>query len=80
MGEAERGGLTHGGCMFGTLIAVDSAAIRAVDYDGQTLAVLFHTSDTIYEHHGVPLSVFLGLMQADSMGAYYNQHIRGKYR
>ena len=62
------------------LIPVNSSAIRAVGYDGHTLAVLFHTSDSIYEHPGVPYSVFLGLLHAESKGAYYNQHIRGKYR
>ena len=62
------------------LIPVRSSAIRAVGYNGYTLAVLFHTSDTVYEHPGVPLSVFLGLMRASSMGAYYNQHIRGQYK
>lgn len=65
--------------MSATLIAVNSSAIAAVGYEGGTLAVLFHTSDTIYVHHGVPYSVFAGLMQASSMGAYYNAHIRGKY-
>jgi len=62
------------------LIPVNSSSIRAVGYNGYTLAVLFHTSDTVYEHPGVPYSVFLGLMQADSMGAYYNRHIRGRYK
>lgn len=62
------------------LIPVSSRAIRAVGYDGYTLAVLFHTSDTVYEHPGVPYSVCLGLLQADSMGAYYNRYIRGRYR
>ena len=59
---------------------VNSSAIRAVGYDGYTLAVLFHTSDTVYEHPGVPYSVYKGLMRASSTGAYYNQHIRGKYK
>jgi hypothetical protein len=63
-----------------SMIAVNSSAIAAVGYDGHTLAVLFHTSDTIYCHHGVPYSVYLGLMHASSMGAYYSQHIRGRYR
>ena len=61
------------------LIAVNSAAIAAVGYDGHTLAVLFHTSDTIYEHHGVPYSVYVAFMHASSMGSYYNRHIRGRY-
>lgn len=64
------------------LMPVNSSAIRAVGYDGYTLAVLFQTTDTVYEHPGVPLSVFIGLMTAasSSMGVYYNRHIRGKYK
>jgi hypothetical protein len=62
------------------LIPVSSSSIRAVGYNGYTLAVLFHTSDTVYEHPGVPYLVFLGLMHADSKGAYYNRHIRGRYK
>jgi hypothetical protein len=59
---------------------VNSSSIRAVGYDGYHLFVQFHTSDTIYTHYGVPYPVYAGLMQASSMGAYYNRYIRGKYR
>jgi len=62
------------------LLHVNSSSIRAVGYDGYTLAVRFHSSDTVYEHPGVPLWTYLSLMAASSMGAYYNQHIRGKYK
>jgi hypothetical protein len=62
------------------LIPVNSSSIRAVGYDGHTLAVLFHTSDTVYTHPHVPLSVYLGLMAAPSPGSYYNKNIRGKYQ
>jgi hypothetical protein len=62
------------------LIPVSSRAIRAVGYDGETLAVVFTTSDTVYLHPGVPLSIYLGLMAASSLGAFYNRHIRGRYR
>lgn len=64
------------------LTRVSSTAIRAVGYDGYTLAVLFHTSDTVYLHPGVPRSVYEGLIEAqgDSMGRYYNRYIRGQYR
>ena len=44
------------------------------------LAVVFTTSDTVYTHHGVPYSVYAALMQASSMGAYYNAYIRGRYK
>lgn len=63
-----------------SLISVNSSAIRAVGYDGYSLAVLFHTSDTIYLHPGVPPWIYAGLMAASSMGAYYNAHVRGKYK
>ena len=59
---------------------VSSTAIRAVGYDGHTLTVQFHTSDTTYCHHGVPYSLYAELMRASSMGAYYNRYIRGKYQ
>ena len=48
-------------------------------YDGYHLYVQFHSSPTIYTHYRVPESVFDGLMGASSMGAYYNQHIRGRF-
>jgi len=62
-----------------TLIPVDSSAIRAVGYDGSTLTVEFHTG-RMYDHPNVPYSVYEGLMRSSSKGAYYNAHIRGRYR
>ncbi len=61
------------------MISVSSSAIAAIGYEDGTLAVLFHTSDTIYTHPGVPETVFYGLMNAASLGTYYNRYIRGKY-
>jgi hypothetical protein len=61
------------------LTLVDSTAIRAVGYDGHTLTVEFHTG-RIYDHPGVPYSVYRELMNASSMGAYYNRYIRGRYK
>jgi len=63
----------------GLILVNSSSAIRAVGYDGDTLTVEFH-SGRIYDHPGVPHSVFEGLLRASSKGAYYNQHIRGRYR
>ncbi len=66
---------------------VNSSAIRAVGYDGYTLTVVadgytltveFH-SGRIYDHPGVPYSVYVEFMNAPSMGAYYNRYIRGRY-
>lgn len=65
--------------MFANMIAVNSSAIRAVGYNGSTLTVEFH-SGRVYDHPGVPYSIYVGLMGASSMGAYYNRYIRGKYK
>jgi len=61
------------------IISVHSSAIRAIGYDGYTLAVQFHNSG-VYYHPGVPYEVYAALMAASSIGAYYNRHIRGRYR
>jgi len=61
-----------------TLIPVDSTAIRAVGYDGSTLTIEFHNGRT-YDLPKVPYSVYANLMRSSSKGAYYNQHIRGRY-
>ena len=63
------------------MIALDSSAIAAVDYDATAgiLVVRFHTGRT-YSHPGVPYTVFIELIQSSSPGRYYNSHIRGTYR
>jgi hypothetical protein len=61
------------------MIRVNSTAIRAVGYDGGTLTIEFR-SGRIYDHPGVPYSVYEQLMQASSKGSYYNRYIRGRYR
>jgi hypothetical protein len=62
------------------MIPVNSSSIRAVDYDGNHLFVQFHNSDTIYDHPNVPYDVYEAFMNTPSMGAYYNRHIRGRYK
>ena len=61
------------------MISVNSSAIAAIGYENGVLAVTFHNTGT-YFHHGVPYEIFFGLLHASSMGAYYGQHIRGKYK
>lgn len=65
--------------MTATMILVNSSAIRAVGYDGYTLTVEFHNG-RVYEHPGVPDSVFEGLVRAASKGAFYSRYIRGRFR
>lgn len=61
------------------MIRVNSTAIRAIGYDGYMLTVEFY-SGRVYDHPGVPESVFHELMDATSKGRYYVRHIRGRYR
>ena len=63
-----------------TLVQVNSSAIASVGYDGYTLRVQFHTSDTVYEHHGCSYSFYEEFMNASSMGEFYNKYIRGKFQ
>ena len=61
------------------MIRVNSSAIRSVGYHGYTLTVEFCTG-RVYDHPGVPESVYHGLMSASSKGSYYSRYIRGRYR
>jgi hypothetical protein len=61
------------------MIRVSSSWIRAVGYDGSTLYVECKTGET-YPHPGCPYYHFEGMLHASSVGRYYNQHIRGKYK
>jgi len=63
-----------------SLLLVNSSSLRAVGWSAGHLYVQFHTSDEIYDHPGVPHSVYAELMNASSMGAYYNRYIRGRYK
>ena len=63
-----------------SLYPVRSSSLAYIGYEDGVLAVVFHTSTTTYTHPGVPYSVYVGLMRASSKGAYYSQHIRGRYR
>lgn len=62
-----------------SMIPVRSSAIRAVGFDGYTLRVVFHNG-RLYDHPGVPFSVYAALMAAMSKGGFYNRNIRGRYR
>lgn len=62
-----------------TWIPVNSKAIRAVGYDGHTFTVEF-PSGRIYDHPGVPYSVYAAFIHASSKGTFYNKNIRGRYR
>jgi lysyl-tRNA synthetase class 2 len=60
--------------------ALDSTAIKAVDYDPTTrrLGVTF-TTGRHYTYFDVPQTEYDALMSAPSAGEYFNTHIRDEY-
>lgn len=59
---------------------VSSSNLRSVGYDEEagTLEIEFH-SGGVYEYYGVPEERFRELLQADSRGRYFHDHIRTEY-
>lgn len=60
---------------------VESSFLKKVGYDAatQTLAVQMVNSSDIYTYLNVPQSVYDGLMDAESKGAYYVRNIKGQF-
>lgn len=63
------------------MVYVQSTALERVDYDPSRhdLRATFRGSGRTYVYHEVPQDVFDGLMFADSLGAYFNTHIRDHF-
>ncbi|MEY9938181.1 KTSC domain-containing protein [Streptacidiphilus sp. MAP5-3] len=61
--------------------SVDSSCLRAVgcDASGRLLELEF-IAGTVYDYAAVPPSVHDGLLHAESLGRYFNRHIRGHFR
>lgn len=59
-------------------IAVDSTTLAAIGYDeSQALLRLEFRSRSVYDYFGVPAAVHEALLRAPSIGAYFNDVIRG---
>lgn len=58
--------------------AVSSSQIRSIghDTDTNTLEVEFNNG-AVYQYDSVPREVYLSLMNAGSVGSYFNSHIKG---
>ena len=61
------------------MASVGSSVIRAVGYGGGTRVIEFHSGRTC-EYHGVPYSVYAGLINASSPGRFYTENIRGRFQ
>lgn len=57
---------------------VSSSMIKAIEVYEDHIAITFH-NDQVYEYDNVPSDVVQGLIKAESVGKYFNKHIKGKY-
>jgi hypothetical protein len=60
---------------------VKSSELRSVGYDISTsvLEAEFHSGE-VYQYFAVPAEFVLELLEARSIGRYFNAHIRPKFR
>jgi len=59
---------------------VESTTLATVAYDDvRELLTLEFRSRAIYQYFGVPPAVHQALLQAPSMGSYFNRVIRGRF-
>lgn len=56
---------------------VESSVIRAVGHT-RVLEIEFE-SGRVYQYFDVPQDIYDNMLQSDSKGRYFNQHIRGKF-
>ena len=58
--------------------AVESTTLKTIAYDeGLALLRLEFRSLAIYDYFGVPVAVHEELLNASSIGAYFNKQVRG---
>ncbi len=60
--------------------SVESTTLATVAYDAarQVLRLQFRSRE-VYCYFGVPSEVHRDLLEAESAGAYFNRHIRGRF-
>lgn len=57
---------------------VESSNIASVGYENNIMEIEFN-SGAIYQYENVPIRVYEVMMKADSVGKYFNAHIKSKY-
>jgi hypothetical protein len=60
---------------------VQSSALERVSYDDKahTLRATFRESGRTYVYEDVPQAIYDRLLFADSMGSYFNAHVRDRF-
>ena len=62
------------------MMIVISSFIRAIGYDLKSKRMKIRLANgKTYDFYGVPESVHQALFNADSIGTYYNKHIKHRY-
>lgn len=63
-------------------IHVNSTAIRRVGYNAESMQMFidFEDSNPVYTFYSVPEHIFRSFVTARSVGQYYHQHIKDRYR
>lgn len=62
------------------LVTTESTSLARVAYEDRHAKLKVEFRDgTAYQYEGVPLQTFVGLFRANSKGAYFNNHIRGRF-
>jgi hypothetical protein len=54
--------------------------IRAIEETGRGTMIVEFTNRGKYEYFGVPANVIAEFVGANSVGKFFNENIRGKYR
>jgi hypothetical protein len=61
-------------------VDLPSSSLKAARYQDQcALLDLEFQSGEIYRYHDIPVQVYHELLQAESKGRYFNQHIRNHF-
>jgi hypothetical protein len=62
-------------------LPVSSSLLASVAYDDdRAILQLEFSSGAVYQYFGVPRRRYQDLLQADSLGAYFNRHLRNFFR
>jgi KTSC domain len=60
---------------------VQSSVMTYVDYDEEAAELdIRFVSGKVYRYFGVPLATYVDLLEAESHGEFFNQHIKDVFR
>jgi hypothetical protein len=64
----------------GRFLPVQSSVMTAVEYNEEESALeITFTSGKTYRYRDVPLDIYIGLTDAESKGAFFNEQIKGAF-